>query len=139
MRIITLVTAVATDGRPGKFTPRPAGVVETGVTAAREGVKQAHGQAGGVNICSLPWKLGHRWGGMFALWPRSMLSFYQCTKYYFIFAPKTLCILELETPVGKGKKGSGNYFCLLIPRGTVGGGAALLNNNTSPEKDKYIP
>lgn len=41
-------------------------------------------------------------------------------------------------PVGTEIKENSNYFCLLLPRGTVGG-AALLNTITSPGKDKYIP
>lgn len=47
-----MVTAVTTGRCLAKLALCPAGAVETGVTAAREGVKQAPGQAGGINVYS---------------------------------------------------------------------------------------
>lgn len=131
----------------GKLTPRPAGVVETGVPAAREGVKQAHGQAGGVNICSLSWKLGHRWGGMFALWPWSMLFFFTSAQNSTSSLPRnTLHSLAWNTrtpcvPVGKEKKKKVVItFVFCYQEALLGeGGGSPVNNNRSPEKDKYIP
>lgn len=50
MGIITLVTTIATDSRLSKSVMRSAGAVETQSHSSREDVKQAHGQAGGVNV-----------------------------------------------------------------------------------------
>lgn len=69
------------------------------------------------------------------------------SKYAFFFLTMHKILLHLclrntahslawnaSSPMGKKKYS--NYFCLLLPRGTVG--VAWLNNITSPGKDKYI-